>query len=114
MSIATGEKVRVYIQRANGTIQEIAGAVQNINIFQNSLTHETVGGKQWVTPTTVETQISIIGNHYSEFMDYGFEEKTTKMKTATEWRCEHCRCVNLREHRKCDECGFPRPFLYGL
>jgi hypothetical protein len=35
-------------------------------------------------------------------------------KTAIEWRCDHCQSVNLRAHRECDKCSFPRPFLYGV
>ena len=30
----------------------------------------------------------------------------------TEWRCESCGSVMLSEHRKCEECGKPRHFLY--
>lgn len=31
-----------------------------------------------------------------------------------EWRCEACGCVMLQEHRKCEECGLPRHFLYRV
>ena len=30
-----------------------------------------------------------------------------------EWRCEGCGSVMLKEHRKCEECGAPRHFIYG-
>jgi len=32
---------------------------------------------------------------------------------VTEWRCENCESVMLAEHRKCEDCGAPRHFLYG-
>ena len=31
-----------------------------------------------------------------------------------EWRCEGCGSVMLAEHRKCEECGTPRHFLYSV
>ncbi len=31
---------------------------------------------------------------------------------VTEWRCKSCESVMLAEHRKCEDCGAPRHFLY--
>lgn len=111
--INVGEKIRVYIQREGGEIQEIAGAVKQINIYQNSMHHQTVGGEQWTIPTTIDTEIRIVGNSYELYNSDDFADYVENARTASEWRCDHCQSVNIRAHRHCDSCGFPRPFLYG-
>jgi hypothetical protein len=113
MSMAIGEKVRLYIQREDGRVQEVSGNIAQLNIHQNSMVERLMGGDTYTIPTTVETEIRLVGSHYSEFIDGNFEQETTKMKTVVEWRCDHCATVNLREHRGCTACGFPRSFLYG-
>ena len=37
-----------------------------------------------------------------------------KMDYEPEWMCKGCGSVMLRSHRKCEECGAPRHFLYRV
>jgi hypothetical protein len=110
-NVQIGEKLRVYIQRANGEVQEVAGDVKQLEIYQNSDVHRMLGGETYTVPTTVETRLTLIGNHYALTNDVEIVENA---KTAIEWRCDHCQSANLREYLECNKCGFPRPFLYGL
>ena len=43
-----------------------------------------------------------------------YREPSPLLPTLTEWRCEGCGSVMLAEHRKCEECGTPRHFLYSV
>lgn len=116
MTLAIGEPVRLYIQLGDGELHEVTGRVSQLSTYMHSSMLPQALDERFPMPipSHTETNITVIGDHYLKWGEKEFAEKLETIRTSLEWRCDHCETVNLREHRKCDECGFPRPFLYGI
>ena len=118
MAITMGEPVRLYIQKGDGTIEQISGVVTQLSTYQRGINlPHTIGEKPFDNiywDGTVETDITVIGKHHMTWDNGELAENIDATKTAAEWRCDSCDAVNLRKHRECQKCGFPRSFLYGL
>ena len=72
------------------------------------------GGQAFSTAAYYNTPITTVcttSEGPSDFMTYKPEPP---LKRWGEWRCEGCGSVMLSEHRKCEECGTPRHFLYSV
>jgi hypothetical protein len=115
MGVKIGEPIRLYIQRGDGTVQKVSGTVSQISMHQvSNYQHQAIGDKFPVPiPSHVETNLTVIGDNFQTWAEDELPEEAESTRTAVEWRCDHCEMVNLRAHRRCDSCNFPRPFLYG-
>lgn len=90
--------------------------------------YETHGYRKWVWVNCSENQKSCRGKptcsdcyrcedhcicgvtqetHPPKFSD----ERIASFPSDKEWMCRYCDTPNPRQHRKCDSCGAPRPFV---
>jgi len=55
-------------------------------------------------------EFDTIGN--GMWSQHDFKENVSKMKSASEWKCEFCGSVHPRKETGCHKCGAPRSFIY--
>jgi hypothetical protein len=106
------------MQDESGILHELAGMVQSVEMYEHSEFANVVGDPLPVAVNTqLETTIRIIGvkdGYSQQLVSDWIADIAEGNKTNMEWRCEFCGQVNLREHRKCEECNSARSFLYEL
>jgi hypothetical protein len=64
-------------------------------------------------PTTrlVEMSIDLVG--IGPLIETTSRDFSSRINTATEWKCDYCGRPNAREKETCSSCGSVRSFVYG-
>lgn len=93
--IKASEKIKVFIEKSDGTLFDLDGMVTDVSI---SHTHRGF------------TQFSINGASTGGVIS---RDEVREMKTSAEWKCTYCGRPNQRKDEACKSCGGARSFLYG-
>ena len=101
MSRFAGSKTHVTLETQDGLV--IDGTGCTVEVEQESW----MPGAEPIWTITVRGY----GNLYHRTREEQVRHVADK-RTASEWKCEFCGSVNLREHRNCQKCNAARSFLY--
>jgi len=99
-TLTNSEKMNVFIQTGDTTI-DMSAYVKSVSVSSGLMDECMTCSLELLIPSSVDM-----------FADDGNAVDVKKVKSAKEWKCQHCQAVNLRAERECGKCGAPRPFIY--